>query len=134
MLVAHLLKRKLIIDMTLIANPPIKNTANHYEMETEESNNHPRDLKIITSKSYTDKSQMHLQLKEKLRRTAPDMVELFKRIAELRGEKISEADIRGNVLTASNLSAMTLHVFALEAAKYGKTVAYKEEKTITITD
>ncbi|MFK7951246.1 MAG: hypothetical protein AB8B73_00245 [Ekhidna sp.] len=124
--------------MTLIANPSFNETSNNYEnMDVEtitKPNLESKELKVVTTKTMVDKSPMSDKLKTAVSKNAPDMAELLLNVVKQRGEESELLAIKDGTVNANGLSQMTLHLFALEAAKFGKTVTYKEEKTIIITD
>lgn len=122
--------------MTLIADLPVGDTSIDKEgIEIKSIKKQKEtDLKIVTSKSFTEKSAMSEQLKGMVSNEHSNMMELFKKVLEQRGEQIDNLDIRDGEINANGIAPMTIHMFTLEAAKFGKNISYREERTITITD
>lgn len=122
--------------MALIENFPISETASDSTIEfnkTEIERN--GEIEIITSnKTFVEINPMSENLKEAVRKNAPDMTDLLQSIISQKKEKVGDLKIEGDTIHADDISPMTLHLFALEAAKFGKTITYKEVKSIVISD
>ena len=121
--------------MALTENLPLVESAPNSKVENSEiTNNNSEELKIITSdKSFVEESPMSENLKEAIGKNAPNMTNLFQSILSQKKENVGDIKIDGDTIYADEVSPMTLHLFALEAAKFGKTITYKEVKSIIIS-
>lgn len=122
--------------MALLENTSLDNATNSNRSASNEvsGKQEKKQLKIVKKSSFTETSPMPKELKATVNKNAPEMFDLFNTVITNKGENAEGIQRDGNTIYVNDISQNALHLFTLEAAKLGKTVTYKEEKTVIISD
>ncbi|MFY0654871.1 MAG: hypothetical protein JXQ96_22760 [Cyclobacteriaceae bacterium] len=94
------------------------------------------ELTVHVKSTYQHESAMSEDLKEKKRKDAPALADLFKDTLKNKGEyHLLKEDVdENNEIEIKGLSQMTLHSFILKAEELGKNVTYSKILKVKISD